>query len=87
MGNVESVDNKIQHTGQFTRSNQADCMSLDCESKPTQTQGEHANSTRKGPWSASQVLNPGVSCCEATARPTAPWWVQMCDKAQGISVY
>ena len=33
--------------------------------KPTQTRGEHANSTQKGP--AGPETNPGPSCCEATA--------------------
>ncbi|XP_056149422.1 actin-binding protein IPP [Lampris incognitus] len=32
--------------------------------KPTQTQGEHTNSTQKGPGMA-WGLNPGPSCCEA----------------------
>ena len=35
--------------------------------KPTQTRGEHANSTQKG-----RDSNPGPSCCEATALTTAP---------------
>ena len=35
--------------------------------KPTQTRGEHANSTQKG-----RDSNPGPSCCEATPLTTAP---------------
>ena len=50
-----------------------ECMSFDVggnrstRRKPTQTRGEHANSTQKG-----QDSNPGPSCCEATALTTAP---------------
>ena len=50
-----------------------ECMSFDVggnrstRRKPTQTRGEHANSTQKG-----RDSNPGPSCCEATALTTAP---------------
>ena len=38
-------------------------------SKPTETQGEHANSTQKHP---DLDPNPGPSCCEVTVLTTAP---------------
>ncbi|KAL7877875.1 hypothetical protein SRHO_G00045180 [Serrasalmus rhombeus] len=43
------TDSHLQtHTqGQFSMSKWPDCMSLDCGRKPTQTQGEHANSTQR----------------------------------------
>uniref|UniRef100_A0A8C4TKB1 Zinc finger protein 385C n=1 Tax=Erpetoichthys calabaricus TaxID=27687 RepID=A0A8C4TKB1_ERPCA len=46
------------------------CMSLDCGRKPTQTRGEHANSTQGGPGMRTQV--PRSPNCEAAALPPAP---------------
>lgn len=41
---------------------------------PTHAQGEHANSTKKGP---NQVVdsNPELSCCEAVVQTTVPPWL------------
>ena len=54
------------------------CVSWDCgrkpeyQRKPTQAQGEHANSTQKGP---DQGLNQQPSCCEATVPTTKPLYL------------
>jgi len=56
------------------------CMFLDggrTWREPTHTQGEHANSTQKGP---SRELNLEPSCCEATLLTTTP----PCSPPQGI---
>ena len=48
----------FSHTPRGNLACPIDCLSLDCRRKPTQTQGEHANSTQKGPRSPRPGTDP-----------------------------
>ena len=64
-----------------------ECMSFDVGGnrstwkKPTQTRGEHANSTQKG-----RDSNPGPSCCEATSLTTVLPYVVFNENKIAISI-